>query len=657
MKKTDKLPKLRIRGNRFTDIHGRTVILRGVNLGGDSKVPAHPDESTHLYTDFSGHRDVSFVGRPFPLAEAEEHFARLRAWGFNVIRLIVTWEAIEHAGPGEYDREYLGYLAEICRMAGQFGLYVFIDFHQDAWSRMTGGDGAPGWTFEAAGVDFRNIGASGAALVMQHAYDFTNPKPVQKTYPPMCWSSNYRRPACAIMFTLFFGGMTFTPKFTVGGSNIQDYLQNRYLGALRAAAEAVSGFENVIGFDPMNEPSRGWIGLPFSVRITENRDGIQPVPGLAFSPLDALMAARGIPVHVPRLGISLMRGKLVVKETAGVNAGRVPLWLPGTRDPFEEAGAWSPGAGGSAPSFNDEFFSSANGKPVDFTRDHLAPFLARAGRTVRNVNPDWLVFIEKDAADTMLDPSLPHGLPEHSVNASHWYDGVTLMFKRFFPVNFDVASKKIAIGARGIQNMYRRQIGAIAAASKNAGMPCLIGEFGIPFDMHGRRAYRKYRRGIRADRIWKRLVTALDLMYNALDNTLASSTQWNYSAGNCNDPRIGDRWNQEDLSVFSRDQQDDPGDANSGGRALAGFVRPYARRVQGEILSVKFARKTGTFALEFIADTSITAPTEIFVPAIQYPYGYLIDAPGTGLIPADDPQVMLFEAGKDGRMKIVIRPK
>ena len=32
-------------------------------------------------------------------------------------------------------------LAEVCRRAGEHGLYVFVDFHQDVWSRMTGGDG------------------------------------------------------------------------------------------------------------------------------------------------------------------------------------------------------------------------------------------------------------------------------------------------------------------------------------------------------------------------------------------------------------------------------------------------------------------------------------------------------------------------------------
>ena len=69
--------KIHIEKEWFKDESGRTVILRGVNLGGDCKVP-YPDGGTERPTDFSNYRDVSFVGRPFPIDEAETHFSRLK---------------------------------------------------------------------------------------------------------------------------------------------------------------------------------------------------------------------------------------------------------------------------------------------------------------------------------------------------------------------------------------------------------------------------------------------------------------------------------------------------------------------------------------------------------------------------------------------------
>src|ERR1700739_1885578 len=105
-----------IRGNRFVDADGRHLILRGVNLGGDCKLP-FPDGGTDRPGDFSDHATVSFVGRPFPLAEADEHLGRIAAWGFNLLRLVVTWEAVEHAGPRQYDRDYIEYIGQVCERA------------------------------------------------------------------------------------------------------------------------------------------------------------------------------------------------------------------------------------------------------------------------------------------------------------------------------------------------------------------------------------------------------------------------------------------------------------------------------------------------------------------------------------------------------------
>ena len=140
------LPKIHLENDKFIDESGRQVILRGVNLGGDCKLP-YKKGATYYPSDFSDHKNVSFIGRPFPLEEAHQHFERLRHWGFNCLRLLTSWEAIEHAGPGLYDEAYLDYYSKLVALAGEFGLYVYVDFHQDVWSRMTGGDGAPGRTF------------------------------------------------------------------------------------------------------------------------------------------------------------------------------------------------------------------------------------------------------------------------------------------------------------------------------------------------------------------------------------------------------------------------------------------------------------------------------------------------------------------------------
>jgi hypothetical protein len=60
---------------------------------------------------------MSFVGRPFPLRDADAHVARVQRWGFNAVRLLTTWEAIAHPGPGQYDAGFLGYVAAIVARA------------------------------------------------------------------------------------------------------------------------------------------------------------------------------------------------------------------------------------------------------------------------------------------------------------------------------------------------------------------------------------------------------------------------------------------------------------------------------------------------------------------------------------------------------------
>ena len=242
--------QIKIEGSHFKDESGRILMLRGVNLGGSSKIPASPAIPTHDHYQFYSNK-ISFINRPFPLKDADEHFTRLKSWGLNFIRFLVTWEAIEHEGPGIYDRQYLDYVYEIVNKAKEYDLKVFIDPHQDVWSRFSGGDGAPLWTLETVGLDVKQFRESEAAI-LHHYY--------QDKYPQMIWPTNYAKLACATMFTLFFGGNDFAPALKINDQPVQEFLQGHYINAIKQVAKRLTNLDNVVGYDTLNEPSAGWIG-------------------------------------------------------------------------------------------------------------------------------------------------------------------------------------------------------------------------------------------------------------------------------------------------------------------------------------------------------------------------------------------------------------
>jgi len=631
--------RIRISGDHFVDGSGRMVLLRGFNLGGDCKVP-FGNGGTNFPSDFSDHRDVSFVGRPFPLAEADDHLGRIKGWGMNCLRLLTTWEAVEHKGPGQYDTAYLDYFAEVVRLAGKHGLYVFIDFHQDVWSRMTGGDGAPGWTLDVVGLDYTKFHESGAAHVMQHNYDYARGGRQEDRYPMMTWANNYRQPANAIMWTLFLAGDMFAPQFKIQGRSAQDFLQSHYIGAMREVAKRVAGMPNVLGFDTLNEPGTGWIGQDMSYRhVQKSAEHPDPVrPGPAWSPIDALLVARGVSRSIPQLAFDPSQMKIAPVGETVVNASGVSIWKAGVQCPFEAAGAYRLTGNKEHEIPREDFFSQAGAHKIDADHDAMTPFFNRIANEIRKINNDWLVFAELDPFRGMTGEGFPP-VPERTVNASHWYDIVTLVTKSFmYPTAINPFSMKVMNGAGEIEDSYVAALGKIREASTTipGGAPTLIGEFGIPFDLDGCAAYKAWDDGDRSSAPWEKHIIALDLMYNAMDRLLLNSTQWNYTVSNRNDPSCGDGWNQEDLSVYSVDQD--------GGRAVEGFVRPYVRATQGVLRDMTFDRQTGGFSFRFDADPAINAPTELYIPAVHYGSGVQIDAPGLTIQKTKDPQVIQFSA-------------
>ncbi len=652
------LSRLIIDKEWFKDTNGRTIILRGVNLGGDCKVPYEPNGMTHIPTDFSNHRDVSFIGRPFPLDKADEHFSRLKAWGFNCLRLLITWEAVEHRGPGEYDAKYLDYYAKLCQMAGEYGLYVFVDFHQDVWSRMTGGDGAPCWLFEKIGIDYTKLSKADAALVMQHAYDFSNPRPIQKdNYPPMCWSTNYKYPGNAIMWTLFFAGKDFATNFKIDGENVQHYMQKHYFNCLNEVGRRIKDLPNVMGFDSLNEPSSGWIGIALEDRHLYSTKEDPAIPGLAWSPIDGLYMSHGFSVDIPNMGLSILKGGFVPRKTIRVNPNKVSIWIDNKTDPFLSEGAYRIKADNSYEILKNDFFQVVNGTHVNFDRDYMIPFIRSVAENIREINSDWFIFGEKSAKDATFDATFASEVPDKFVNATHWYDIIISGTKRvLYPVTIDAINRKVVFGKKGIQKTYIRQLSRIKNASKvlNQPHPTLIGEFGILYDLYKGRAFKKWAKGDHSEKIWKKHSFALDLMYNSMDALFLNCTQWNYNAHDRNDLRIGDGWNQEDCSIFSEDQRINKSDINSGARAIYAFLRPFARTVQGRPLDLSFNRKTGVFKLIYEADASIKAPTEVFVPALQYPNGYDLKLEGSELEHGVERDLIRITAKKSGRVSLTL---
>lgn len=122
--------RLIIEDGHFRDPYGRQVTLRGINVAGDAKFPSDPDLPSHIPTNFFNGDSVNFRQRPFPLEDTHIHFSRLKRWGYNTIRYIFTWEAIEPSGPGVYDEEWIQHTISVLRCARGYGFYVFMDVSQ-----------------------------------------------------------------------------------------------------------------------------------------------------------------------------------------------------------------------------------------------------------------------------------------------------------------------------------------------------------------------------------------------------------------------------------------------------------------------------------------------------------------------------------------------
>jgi len=190
---------IRIDGRTFIDNRGNVIIPHGINM-------VCKDKSRGYIGDYK-----------------KEDFVFLKEKGFNIIRLGIFWDGIEPE-PGVYDDEYLGSLDNIIALAGEQGIAVYLDMHQDLYG-IVFEDGAPEWATITDGEEHIRT---------------------------ELWSESYLiSPAVQHAFDNFWNNAP-APDGTG--------LQNHYANAWKHIAERYADNPFVFGYDIMNEPFPGSSG-------------------------------------------------------------------------------------------------------------------------------------------------------------------------------------------------------------------------------------------------------------------------------------------------------------------------------------------------------------------------------------------------------------
>ncbi|KAI0016567.1 glycoside hydrolase family 5 protein [Xylariomycetidae sp. FL0641] len=682
--------RLTIQDGQFCDAYGRHVPLRGINVAGDAKLPSEPDVPSHTAKNFFDGDNVKFHSRPFRKEDAHIHFARLKRFGYNTIRYVFTWEAIEAAGPGRYDEEWIQHTIEVLRVAKDYGFYIFMDPHQDVWSRYCGGSGAPMWTVYACGLNPQSFAATEAAIVHN-----TYPEP--EKFPKMIWSTNYYRLATATIFTFFFAGRDFAPKCIINGINIQDYLQGHFIGACAHLAKRIheaGDIENdvVFGWESMNEPHRGMIGhvdlsiVPSYQQLKKGTcptmwQGILTGSGRACEVESWDMGGLG-PYKVGRTLIDPHGEKAWLPEDyddSRYGWNRDPGWKLGECI-WAQHGVWDPS---KDVLLRKDYFHKhpSTGEVLDypkFTNTYFMDYYRYFRDTIRSIHQDAILLCQPPVLE--IPPKIKGTKDDDPkmVYAPHYYDGITLMTKKWNRTwNVDVfgvlrgrylhPAFAIKIGETAIRNSFKEQLAAMKKEGRDymGNHPCVLTEFGIPYDMDDKHAYKT------GD--YSSQSAAMDANHFAVEGAMMEGyTLWLYTA--TNDHQRGDQWNGEDLSIFSVDDQTlpispipqtpentdssmsatktatatdetsvtpdnlkqtlttpsisstpsspDPELTNAPGyRAAEAYVRPAPIITNGAIMSYGFDLKTCQFTLELLGATtpSQDGPTTVFLPDYHFP--------------------------------------
>ena len=678
------------------DQHRRYVTIHGVNLSGSTKFP-----TTESFPDVGAEGEISYVGKPFPADEAHAWFANIAGLGFNAVRLLAIWEAIEPDAQGVYDEDYLDYYEDMVRIAGEHGIYVLVDMHQDIFSRhlyayyneetaaphgslqemilsmvpsgdpaqpysnWVRGDGAPRWALEAImpEKDFdsphygtlRLLGALEPALI-QAVFDNMDlipddltallavlqdvaaqndidddtvmenldilmavwgvvdalsgddggelslpdwvgtlvdnlpgrfgPEETTTMLPWTFWGINHVLDLDVDRcYAAFFAGDTVFPDLVApDGGNIKDYLQGAYADAFAELAKRTRKYDNVIGYDLMNEPGGFFLMLTLAAATSSLND-----PTTITGILTGLLGEElGPQVHTLATGLQL---------------------IPPDNAP-ETLAAWG---------LTGVDWMAALDLNFSFDADHLQPFYEWVGAAIQDEDPNAIIWFEPGAslrstgAMPQWDKHLTRleGIDQMVFAPHHYFD--------IYPEAGFNEDPRDFIPEEWTYRDFATKLAEIAATSSEflGNVPVVFGEFGTYFNFGGIDASR-------ADN-YKVSTRILDRYYEAFEHLGLGRMVWCFSPENT--AADGDGWNKEDFSIIGPDGQ---------ARGWTAYVRPYTRAASGKPVRSHFysqhhyedpdkgepvPEREFHFAMQ---SRESSAPTEIFVPLRQYPDGFYV---------------------------------
>lgn len=267
----------------------------------------------------------------------------------------------------------------------------------------------------------------------------------------MIWSTNYTRLACLTIFTLFWAGKDFAPKAIIDGKNIQDYLQDHYIGACRYLAERIhkSGDledEVVFGWESLNEPSRGLIGVQ-DISVIPPEQKLQL--GTSPTAFQAILTGAGRACEIPVWSFGSMGPHQTGTEI--IDPEGETAWLPSDyddtaygwhRDPqwklgqciWALHGVWDP----STDTFLRKDYFAKNpktGETLDyqgFTNEYFMSHYRKFRDAIRSVHSNAILLCQPPILE--IPPSIKGTDDDdpNMVHASHYYDGLTIMTKHWY---------------------------------------------------------------------------------------------------------------------------------------------------------------------------------------------------------------------------------